>query len=133
MIEVTADAMVRQLQVEELVARYNWAWDHHDVQGVVDCFTADGVFVDAAGGAHRGSEGVRGFVEASFSQFGQMRHMTMSHLLSPVDSSRAQHRCYVLFVSHPEDARVLDTGEYEDEIVWEAGSPRFHARMVRFD
>lgn len=133
MTEAMASAVLRKLQVEDLVSRYNLAWDHHDVQGVVDCFVADGVFVDAAGSGHRGSEEIGEFVAASFLQFGEMRHMTMSHLVSPVDVSRAQHRCYVLFVSHPEGARVLDTGEYEDEIVWEAGNPRFQARTVRFD
>lgn len=133
MQEGTEPAFVRQLEVEELVARYNWAWDHHDVQGVVDCFAPDGVFVDAAGGKHRGSAEIQKFIQGSFAQFGEMRHMTMSHLLSPVEGSRAHHRCYVLFVSHPDGARVLDTGEYEDEVRWDDGRPHFSTRLVRFD
>lgn len=124
---------VKRIQIQELVARYNWAWDHHDVQGVLNCFAADGVFVDAAGEAHRGSGEIEKFVEASFFRFGNMRHMTMSHLVSFSDGHRAQHRCYVLFVSHPDSTPVLDTGEYEDEIVWESGPPRFGSRVVRFD
>lgn len=126
-------AEARHVEVEELVARYNWAWDHHDVQGVVDCFAADGVFVDAAGDAHRGHEEIRQFAEASYSLFGEMRHMTMSHLVSQADGSVVQHRCYVLFVSHPKGDRVLDTGEYEDEVDLEGDKPHFRSRIVRFD
>lgn len=122
-----------KIEIQELVARYNLAWDHGDVEGVSGCFTAEGVFVDAAGGQHRGTAGIEEFVRASYGQFGSMRHITSSHLVTFEGGDAASHRCYVVFVSHPQGERVLDTGEYEDSVVREGGRWLFARRIVRFD
>jgi uncharacterized protein (TIGR02246 family) len=122
-----------KIDVHELVATYNIAWDTGDVDGVLRCFTSDGTFTDAVGGVHRGHDGIRAFVEASPSAFGRMRHITSSHLVEVVDSTAVRHRCYVVFVSHPGGKRVLDTGEYDDHVVLVDGSWHFAARTVAFD
>jgi uncharacterized protein (TIGR02246 family) len=122
-----------RLAIYELVARYNMAWDAQDPGGVSGCFTPDGVFVDAAGTEHAGSEAIERFVRASDAQFGRMRHITSTHLVSFSDDRSAVHRCYVIFVSHPGQERVLDTGEYEDHLERVSGDWRFRRRIVRFD
>lgn len=127
-----SDAETR-LAIQELVAQYNMAWDGQDPTGVSSCFTPDGVFVDAAGGEHRGTDAIEQFVRASEEQFGRMRHITSSHLVSFNDDRSAVHRCYVIFVSHPNQERVLDTGEYEDRVERVDGGWRFRRRIVRFD
>jgi uncharacterized protein (TIGR02246 family) len=132
-MNASAAVATAKLDIHELTARYNIAWDTGDVEGVLRCFTADGVFTDAAGGAHRGHDGIRAFVEASPAAFGRMRHITSSHLVDLVDSTSARHRCYVIFISHPGGERVLDTGEYDDHVVLVDGSWRFAARTVAFD
>ena len=127
------DPTAARLAIHELVARYNMSWDREDVDGVLACFTPDGVFVDAAGGEHRGHEALRTFVSASPAAFGRMRHITSSHLVEQLTGRTARHRCYVVFVSHPAGERVLDTGEYDDAVEFTEGSWRFTSRTVAFD
>lgn len=127
------DPSVSRLAIHELVARYNMSWDSEDVDGVLACFSADGVFIDAAGGQHRGHDAIRAFVAASPAAFGKMRHITSSHLVEQLTDRTAQHRCYVVFVSHPAGERVLDTGEYDDAVELSEGAWRFTSRTVAFD
>lgn len=122
-----------KIAIHELVADYNWAWDHGDWDGLVACFTPDGVFVDAAGDEHRGAHGIRAFASASPGAFGVMRHITSSHRVTELDADSARHRCYMVFLSHPDGERKLDTGEYEDTLVRVDGVWRFARRVVRFD
>ncbi|GAC1608859.1 MAG: nuclear transport factor 2 family protein [Mycobacteriales bacterium] len=129
----TTDPTAARLAIHELVARYNMSWDSDDVDGVLGCFAPAGVFVDAAGGEHRGHDAIRTFVAASPAAFGKMRHITSSHLVEMQTDHAARHRCYVVFVSHPGGERVLDTGEYDDAVELSQGSWRFTSRTVTFD
>jgi uncharacterized protein (TIGR02246 family) len=122
-----------RIAIQELVARYGMCWDSMDVDGVLDCFTEDGVFVDAVGDEHRGRDEIAAFVRGSERQFGAMRHIASTHLVSFEGDGAASHRCYVVFVSHPGGERRLDTGEYEDSVVLEDTGWRFARRVVRFD
>jgi uncharacterized protein (TIGR02246 family) len=125
--------LAHKLAIQELVARYNMAWDAEDPGGVSACFTPTGVFVDAAGGEHAGREAIEAFARASTEQFGRMRHITSTHLVDFRGDSAALHRCYVVFVSHPHGERVLDTGAYEDQVEFSDGNWLFARRVVRFD
>lgn len=127
------DPTAARLAIHELVARYNMSWDGEDVDGVLACFAPEGVFVDAAGGEHRGHSAIKAFVAASPAAFGKMRHITSSHLVELQTDRTARHRCYVVFVSHPGGERVLDTGGYEDAVELSEGSWRFTSRAVTFD
>ena len=127
------DESAARLAIHELVATYNMSWDCEDVEGVVETFVPEGVFVDAAGRTHKAHVRIREFVVASPGQFGAMRHITSSHLVEFTGEASARHRCYVVFVSHPGGERVLDTGSYEDEVVLTAGGWRFVRRTVTFD
>ncbi|WP_028651291.1 nuclear transport factor 2 family protein [Nocardioides halotolerans] len=127
------DQTAARLAIHELVATYDMAWDTGDADGVVATFVADGVFVDAAGGAHVGRGALHDFVAASPGQFGAMRHITSTHLVEFTGETAARHRCYVVFVSHPHGERTLDTGGYDDEVVLTDRGWRFARRTVSFD
>lgn len=127
------DEIADKLAIQELVARYNMAWDAQEPDRVTACFTDDGVFVDAAGGEHAGRSAIDAFVRKSEELFGQMRHITSTHLVTFDGDDAATHRCYVVFVSHPGGERVLDTGGYEDHVVRTDGGWRFERRVVSFD
>ena len=119
--------------IQELVARYNMAWDSTDGAGVVACFTSDGVFVDATGTEHHGAEAIAAFVHATPQQFGRMRHITSTHLVTDLSETAARHRCYVVLASNLDVERRLDTGEYEDALALVEGEWLFVRRIVRFD
>jgi uncharacterized protein (TIGR02246 family) len=127
------DETAARLAIQELVATYDMAWDGDDADGVVATFVPDGVFVDAAGNAHTGGAELRDFVVGSRAQFGVMRHITSTHLVEFTGADTARHRCYVVFVSHPDGQRVLDTGGYEDQVVLTDDGWRFTRRVVSFD
>ena len=127
------DETAARLAIHELVATYGMAWDSEDADGVVRTFLPDGVFVDAAGTAHEGQAAIREFAVGSREQFGAMRHITSTHLVEFRGDRTARHGCYVVFVSHPEGDRVLDTGGYEDEVVLTDEGWRFARRHVSFD
>ena len=53
-------------QEEELIRRYFDAFNRHDLEGVMDCYHADPVMVDATGARHQGREAVRRRYEFEF-------------------------------------------------------------------
>ena len=121
------------LQIQQLVGTYNFSWDQGDPDGVVGCFTSDGVFVDATGTEHRGPQEIAAFVAQSLENFGKMQHVTSSHLITEDDGDTIRHRCYLIFVSRPGGERTVSYGDYEDEIVRVDGALRFHRRLVGLD
>jgi uncharacterized protein (TIGR02246 family) len=122
-----------QVQIPELVARYNFCWDQGDPDGFVACFTPDGVFVDATGAEHTGPGEISAFVTQSLENFGAMQHVTSSHLVEELGQDAYRHRCYLIFVSHPEGERTVNYGDYDDEVVQVGGALRFRRRVVRLD
>lgn len=132
-VSAAVDEKNARLAIHELVARYNMAWDSDDADGVVECFTSDGVFVDATGLEHRGPEAIRAFAAGTRADFGRMRHITSTHLVTALSATEATHRCYVVLASHLGEDRQLDTGEYEDTLRRVGDEWRFVRRVVRFD
>lgn len=122
-----------QVQIQELVARYNFSWDQKDPDGVVATFAAEGVFVDATGAEHKGPREIAAFVAQSLENFGAMQHMTSTHLVDEAGEGVYRHRCYLIFVSHPGGERTVNFGDYDDEVVRVDGALRFRRRVVRLD
>jgi hypothetical protein len=122
-----------EVQMSQLVTKYNFAWDEGRFDDVASCFTPEGVFVDATGSSHEGREAIVDFGRLSTSIFGSMRHLTMNHAISS-DGSKWIHRCYILFVwglDTPE--KTSTTGRYEDEFVVTDEGPLFTKRHVILD
>jgi uncharacterized protein (TIGR02246 family) len=127
------DEVVARQQIQDLVARYNFAWDDLLENGVADCFVEGGVFVDAKGIAHRGHDAIKEFVRGSDVMFGRMRHITSTHLVTFERDDVAIHRCYLVFASFLDQGGILHTGEYRDAVVLQDGKWRFRERAVRLD
>ena len=74
-----------QLEIQDLVTRYNHAIDRGDVETWLDCFTSDGAF-DGVLGRRVGHEALRGFANELVSGpegevFRPMRHWTTNSVI----------------------------------------------------
>lgn len=125
-----------RLAISDLFARYMWAIDTGDVEGLVACFTEDGVLESPAVGRYAGRDGVRTFAErfASFHTAGtQLRHVISNLLIEP-DGDRAFAKCYLLtFLTKDGQSRLLGPGRYECRLRKEGGTWRFENRLVVMD
>ena len=74
-----------QLEIQELVSRYNVAIDRSDVDGWLACFTEDGSFQGVAG-RYEGLAAVRAFAEDlttsdEWAPYRPMRHWTTNFII----------------------------------------------------
>lgn len=125
-----------RLAISDLFARYMWAIDTGDVEGLVACFTEDGALESPAVGRYAGRDGVRAFA-SRFAQFHargtQLRHI-ISNLLIETDGDRASAKCYLLaFLTKDGQSRLLGPGRYECRLRKETGAWRFENRLVVMD
>jgi uncharacterized protein (TIGR02246 family) len=122
--------------IADLFARYMWALDTGDVDGLVDCFTEDGVLTSPAVGEHRGHTAIRGFAErfAAYRRNGaQLRHM-ISNLLIETDGNTGHARCYLtVFETRNDESRHLGPGHYSCHLRNDAQGWRFTHRVVVMD
>ncbi len=51
--------MLKRAEIEQLLKKWNQAWDEHDLDGVMDLFHDDIVFENWTGGPARGKEALR--------------------------------------------------------------------------
>lgn len=75
--------------ISDCLGRYVWALDTGDVEGVVACFTPDGVTVDTQGNRDEGADGVRNFALRFITRpdFRGRQHQ-VTHLFFEGDSER---------------------------------------------
>jgi uncharacterized protein (TIGR02246 family) len=132
-VQTIDEQVVARQQIQDLVARYNFAWDDLSADGVVNCFVDDGVFIDAKGFAHHGHDAIKQFVQGSDVLFGRMRHITSTHLVTFEQDDTAIHRCYLVFASFLDQGGILHTGDYRDIVVLEHGKWLFRERIVRLN
>ncbi len=122
--------------IADLFARYMWALDSGDVDGLVDCFTEDGVLTSPAVGEHRGHAAIRAFAErfAAYRRNGaQLRHM-ISNLLIETDGSTGHARCYLtVFETRNGQSRLLGPGHYACRLRHDSRGWRFESRVVVMD
>ena len=119
------------IQIEQLISRYNFAFDRRDAAGFAQCFTADGGFFLGDDEQTRGHDGLAAYVEATGAP-GQLRHVITS-VLADGDGTSATSQAYcTVFVSNPgEGYQVIAQGIYRDELTKDADGWRFSKR--RFD
>jgi hypothetical protein len=115
-----------KLEILELCARYNFAFDSEDAEGWAETFTQDGSF-----GGIKGTEELRAFVLPRCQQgraegFVRCRHWNTSHVIEG-QGDRARHRCYVFVIAwRAEGPPILDTlGTYEDALTKVDGDRNF--------
>jgi ketosteroid isomerase-like protein len=119
------------IEIEQLICRYNFAFDGGDAEAWAACFTGDGIFYVAGEERARGHDGLVAFV-ASTKVPGQVRHVVTS-VLAEGQGDVATNRCYcTVFTSSPgSGSRVLTQGIYSDRLAKHADGWRFTER--RFD
>lgn len=125
-----------QLEIQELVSRYNVAIDRGDVDGWLACFTEDGAFEGVAG-RYEGGAARRAFAEAlttsdEWAGFRPMRHWTTNFLIDydggpDAARMRADH---LLFRADPGDMKVLVMAVYHDRLRRSDGAWLFVERVV---
>ena len=122
--------------IGDLFARYMWALDGGDVEGLVTCFTEDGALQSPAVGEYRGHAAIRAFATrfAEYRRRGaQLRHV-ISNLLIETEGDRGRAQCY-LAVFETRDGRswLLGPGRYDCRLRRDAKGWRFENRLVVMD
>ena len=120
------------LEIQQLVARYNFAVDGGDADAFADTFTAEGVFT-VAGQEMRGHDALRAFVEGR-TGIGPRRHV-VSSILVDGDGDAATLRAYLQVVAKADDGSfaVSTQGTYDDRLVRTGDGWRFSARTFTID
>lgn len=119
------------IQIEQLISRYNFAFDRRDAEGYAQCFTADGSFFLGDEEQTRGRDGLAAYVAATEVP-GQLRHIATS-ILAEGDGESATSQAYcTVFMSSPDGGyQVIAQGIYRDELTKSPNGWRFRTR--RFD
>jgi hypothetical protein len=121
--------------IRELVARYCFAVDERDIEGIGRCFTHDGVMRSQDGMmAARGRAAVIEQFHGRFAVLGPSNHYTHDHVMEfdAADPTRARGTVN----SHAEVVRngefLLASLRYRDAYRFEEGAWRFAERVLEF-
>ena len=131
-----------QLEIQELVTRYNYAIDRGDVDAWVECFTEDGAF-EGIFGRLEGRAALHAFAtELTTGPAGErlrpMRHWTTNFVIDPDgeaggdlggDSARMRAD-HLLVRPTPAGVELLLTAVYRDRLRRSEGGWRFTERVV---
>ena len=134
---MTPDEIVREkAAIAELIARYNYAIDHNDFQGWVDCFAPEGIFDGMIGrfAAHRELDRFTAEVKKLTATTPNLRHY-VTNILTEVDGNQARSHCFLLMTSTTKEGgtKVVIAGEYEDRLVKRDDRWLFTERKVHLD
>ncbi len=127
----------QRAQIENLLARYAWAFDTNDLDGLRECFTPDAEF-EVSGGA--AAIVGRGAVVAELARL-RARHQpgatTPWHLVSTLwvvttgeDAVSARSKFLLVVSERDGPPQVVSAGWYSDEIVNSDGAWRLRRRCV---
>lgn len=124
-----------RVEIRELVARYCFAVDARDVEGIAECFTHDGAFRSADGKMNAtGRAAVIEQFHGRFAVLGPSNHFTHDHIVTFEDSDPAAARGLVN--THAEVVRngrpLIASLRYHDEYRHEEGRWRFRLRTLAF-
>src|SRR5215470_7974802 len=126
------------IAINDLFIRYACNLDHADVEGVVSCFTRDGVIESPVMGKFTGEAGIREFAErnARYRKTGvQLRHVVSNVRIDvELGGTRARAFCYLLdFLTEDGTTQLLSPGEYDCQLVKIEGNWKFQHRLVLMD
>ena len=129
-----ADALQRtldQLEIRELVARYNYAIDEGRPDDWVATFVPDGTFESTALGKHTGPAALHAFA-TGYSAAVTGRHCTTDFVID-LDGDEARARCYLVLINNAGTPAVSVTAVYDDVLRRTADGWRFVHRKVTPD
>ena len=121
------------LEIERLIARYCFAVDECDGEGLAGCFSETGRFLNGTELLAEGRDGLRAFA-ATLGTRGQLRHITTS-ILPEGDGDTASSRayCQVYAIDPDRGPYVLSQGVYRDRLRKLAGRWLFEERRYVAD
>jgi hypothetical protein len=123
--------LVDQIEIRELVARYNYAIDEGRPEEWVSTFVPDGTFESAALGSHTGPDALLAFATGYIAAV-EGRHCTTDFVVE-VDGDDARSRCYLIAVNNSAAPIVSTTAVYEDVLRRTTDGWRFVHRKVTPD
>src|SRR5215207_10118644 len=128
------DALQRladELEIRELVARYNYAIDEGRPEEWVATFVPDGTFESTALGTHAGAEALHTFAIGYIAAF-TGRHCTSDFVID-IDGDEATSRCYLIAVNNTVAPIISTTAVYDDVLRRTPDGWRFVHRKVSPD
>jgi ketosteroid isomerase-like protein len=132
-----ASSLEDRLSIGDLLVRYTTSLDEGDIEGVVSCFTEDGVVDSPITERFEGRERIRFFASriASYRRDhgAQLRHF-ISDLQIEVDGDRARATCYLLdFLTIGGKTELLSPGQYDCRLIRAGGEWLIESRLVHMD
>ncbi|MGC1237418.1 MAG: nuclear transport factor 2 family protein [Acidimicrobiales bacterium] len=118
--------------IQQLVSRYNIAFDDMDVEGWIECFTEDAYFNRSnAERSYRGHDELRELIN-EFSTTFKGRHITTNYDIH-VDGDRATMSCYLQLLDRDNNHSVAMFAVYDDELRKVGGEWKFTQRLLQVD
>jgi ketosteroid isomerase-like protein len=126
-----------RIAITDLIARYAWALDTGDVEGLVGCFAPDCVVIEEVfedPDRWEGHEGVRELAEhyrnsAGFP--GRQHHVSQSLVEGDGEHCRVRSFAFVTECRGEPPYTLRFTGYYEDQIAKRGGEWLFQQRIIR--
>lgn len=121
------------VEVTQLLARYAFALDGFDSEGVADCFARDGAWISPSGAAH-GRDAIRELMSRRTPKPGECRRHYLLNPLITLEGDRGKLRAYLqVTVMRDGAVQLILTGEYRAEVVNEDGQWKFSRREAVTD
>ena len=117
--------------IQELTARYNQTFDTGDLEGWLDCFTEDILFILGGKELGRGLEGMRKFGAEMQGKL-RVRHLTTDAIIR-VTGDTATQNVYLLLVDISAGSVFKTSGCYADELRKTRGAWKFSKRVATLD
>ena len=119
------------LEIRQLVAKYNRAFDYRDPEAWVDTFAADGTFAMGGKQLATGREALLAFAKKMIPTM-KVKHCTTDAIVE-VNGDSATHDAYLILVDTGEKVSVVNSGRYLDVLAKVNGAWKFKARVVEID
>ena len=120
-----------EMEIRDLVARYDHAIDEGWAEQWVATFVPDGTFESTALGSHTGAEALRTFADGYIAAV-TGRHCTSDFVIE-VDGDEARSRCYLILINNAATPIVSVTAVYDDVLRRTPDGWRFVHRKVTPD
>ena len=108
------------LEIRQLVAKYNRAFDYRDPEAWVDTFAADGTFSMRGKQLAAGREALLAFAKKMIPTM-KVKHCTTDAIVE-VNGNNATHDAYLILVDTGEKVNVVNSGRYLDTLAKIDGS-----------
>ena len=129
-------AILNELQekvaIYELNSMYFWSVDTNDVQGYLSAWHPEGISEAAYGSAKGHAELKERFVQMQNGMSRNKRHV-VSNIVIDLNGNQATQKCYLTVLERENDAQVVATACYFDELIKTPEGWKFFKRKIQID